>query len=340
MSKKNTIVLNHKNCFTKFKRISDLYLDFHKKILKLRSNKFLVAVSGGPDSLALSAVCKILSLNDKTKKFHYVHINHGIRKNSLKEANYVKKILAKQRISLKVINNRVNINRNIQHNARKIRYSLLSKECNKKKIKYILVAHHKYDQIETFFIRLSRGSGVQGLSAMNSSTTVEKKIKVFRPFLAVQKKELVAVSKIVFDDYIKDPSNNNNKYLRTNVRKLLPLLKRHGIKEDQIIKSINNLKSSNETIKIYFNEIFKKIVKKKKGNFLITKRVLFSLNNELQLRVLGSVIKSVTKSYYPPRSQKILTALNFFNLSHGNKYQLGGCWLISGNNYLKVQKIK
>ena len=93
---------------------------------------------------------------------------------------------------------------------------------------------------------------------MNSSTTVEKKIKVFRPFLAVQKKELVAVSKIVFDDYIKDPSNNNNKYLRTNVRKLLPLLKRHGIKEDQIIKSINNLKSSNETIKIYFNEIFKK----------------------------------------------------------------------------------
>ena len=151
MSKKNTIVLNHKNCFTKFKRISDLYLDFHKKILKLRSNKFLVAVSGGPDSLALSAVCKILSLNDKTKKkFHYVHINHGIRKNSLKEANYVKKILAKQRISLKVINNRVNINRNIQHNARKIRYSLLSKECNKKKIKYILVAHHKYDQIETF----------------------------------------------------------------------------------------------------------------------------------------------------------------------------------------------
>ena len=68
MSKKNTIVLNHKNCFTKSKRISDLYLDFQKKILKLRTNKFLVAVSGGPDSLALSAVCKILSFNNKTKK--------------------------------------------------------------------------------------------------------------------------------------------------------------------------------------------------------------------------------------------------------------------------------
>ena len=88
------------------------------------------------------------------------------------------------------------------------------------------------------------------------------------------------------------------------------------------------------------NRMGVKIVKKKKVNFLIAKRGLFSLNKELQLRVLGSVIKSVTKSYYPPRSKKILTALNFFNLSYGNKYQLGGCSLISENNHLKVHKIK
>ena len=55
MSKKNSIVLNHNNCFSKFEQISKLFLNFKKKILSFRSNNFLVGVSGGPDSLALSS---------------------------------------------------------------------------------------------------------------------------------------------------------------------------------------------------------------------------------------------------------------------------------------------
>ena len=56
---KNLIVLNSKNCFLKLEQISTLYSNFKKKFLKLKNNKFLVAVSGGPDSLALAAMCKV-----------------------------------------------------------------------------------------------------------------------------------------------------------------------------------------------------------------------------------------------------------------------------------------
>ena len=201
---------------------------------------------------------------------------------------------------------------NIQHNARKVRYSLLSEECKKKKIKLILTGHHKDDQIETFLIRLSRGSGVQGLSSMNTISFFDSKIKIFRPFLEENKKNLVVITKKVFGTYIKDPSNKNSKFLRSKVRKLLPILKKYGIGDDQIIRSINNLKSSSKTINIYFKEKFKKTVKKKGKKTLIMKDNLYSLNEELQIRILGSVIKSLNKLDYPPRSKKILTALKIF----------------------------
>ena len=179
MSKKNSIVLKHKDCLSSSEQLSKIYLDFKNKILKLKSDRFLVAVSGGSDSLALSAMCKVLQIDYKKIKFYYIYINHGIRKSSLSESKKLKKILKKQYISLKVINNRKKITKNIQHNARKVRYSLLNKECKKKRIKFILTGHHKDDQIETFLIRLSRGSGVQGLSAMSVKSSLNNNIKIF-----------------------------------------------------------------------------------------------------------------------------------------------------------------
>ena len=338
MSKKNSIVLNHKNCFSNSEQILNIYLDFKKKISKFKTNKFLVAVSGGPDSLALAALSKAYELNNKRKKFFYVHINHGIRKKSYLESKLVKKILRKQHILLKVVNNKKKIVNNIQHNARKVRYSLLSEECKKKKIKLILTGHHKDDQIETFLIRLSRGSGVQGLSSMNTISFFDSKIKIFRPFLEENKKNLVVITKKVFGTYIKDPSNKNSKFLRSKVRKLLPILKKYGIGDDQIIRSINNLKSSSKTINIYFKEVFKKTVKKKGKKTLIMKDNLYSLNEELQIRILGSVIKSLKKLDYPPRSKKILNALKTLSSSREISHQLGGCILTSRNNCIYLEK--
>ena len=338
MSKKNSIVLNHKNCFAKSERILDIFKDFKKNILKFRASKFAVSVSGGPDSLALAAMCKALEQENKKKKFFYLHINHGIRKNSLKESKYVKKILNKQHISLKIVTNKKKILKNIQHNARQIRYSLLCKECKKNRIKLVLTGHHKNDQIETFLIRLSRGSGVQGLSAMNSLSNLNNNIKIFRPFLSVSKKDLIFIANKVFGTYIKDPSNNDDKFLRSNVRKLLPILTKHGISNDQIIKSINNLKSSSKTLNVYFKEVFKKIVKKNGKKTLLKKRILFSLNEDIQLRILGFVIRSLNKSDYPPRSKKVLNALKFLNKYEDIKYRLGGCLITTRNNYIFVEK--
>ena len=122
------------------------------------------------------------------------------------------------------------------------------------------------------------------------------------------------------------------------MRKLLPILTKYGIKGDQILRSINNLKSSNRTLNIYFKEVFKKIVKQQGKKFYINKSELFSLNEEIQLRVLGFVIRSLNKLDYPPRSKKMLTALKFLNSSREIKHQLGGCLLINRKKYINVEK--
>ena len=118
----------------------------------------------------------------------------------------------------------------------------------------------------------------------------------------------------------------------------MPILSRHGIGRDQILRSINNLKSSSKTLNIYFKEILKKTVKRKGKKIYINKNELFSLNDEFQLRLLGFVIRSLNKSDYPPRSKKIFTALKYLNSSKEIKHQLGGCLLISRNKYICIEK--
>ena len=104
MSKKNSNV-NLKNGFEDFQDLSKIFLNFKKKLNSIKKKRFVVAVSGGPDSLALAALTKAYA-NNKKSKFFYVLINHNIRKNSLLEAKKVKNLLKKEHIKLKIISNK------------------------------------------------------------------------------------------------------------------------------------------------------------------------------------------------------------------------------------------
>ena len=215
MSKKNSNVIL-KNGFKEFKDLSKVYFEFKRKLNNLKEKTFLVAVSGGSDSLALTALTRAFYF-EKKKKFHYVLVNHNIRKNSSKEAKEVQKLLKRNQIDLEILNNNYKIIKNIQSQARKVRYEILSDYCKRNKIKTILTAHNFEDQVETFFIRLSRGSGLTGLSAMSLISKLDKNTKLVRPLLDVKKKILIKFSTNTFGKYFKDPSNRDKKYLRTKM---------------------------------------------------------------------------------------------------------------------------
>jgi len=248
MRKKNSNALRLKNVLIKDKKIKEIYSKLKKVITKNKiKSPFVVGISGGPDSMALAALSYVV-MKEKKLKIYFVLVDHRIRKNSYKEAIKVKKLLKKININLNIVKNKKKILSNIQRNARDIRYDLLKKFCKQKSAKSILVAHHKDDQIETFLIRLSRGSGIEGLSSMGEVAKLDGSIKLVRPFLDFEKKELVYISKKVFGTTIKDPSNKNKKFLRTNIRDLKKILENKGLNFNKIILSISNIKSSKEAI--------------------------------------------------------------------------------------------
>ena len=263
----------------------------------------MVAVSGGPDSLALVALTKIYLYFKKTK-FHYVLVDHGIRKNSNEEAEKVKKLLKKNKINLKIILNKKKIIKNIQAEARNIRYEIFSNYCKKKGIKTILTAHNLEDQVETFLIRLSRGSGLKGLSAMKPLSKINRQINLFRLLLDVKKKYLIKISKDTFGEYIKDPSNQDLKYLRTKVRSLKKPLENSGIKYEQIFKSIQNLSHSKTTIEEYFQKIFNKLIKKNKNQIMINFKNYRELKNDVKIALINEAIKKLKRNYYDLRSKR------------------------------------
>ena len=210
----------------------------------------------------------------------------------------------------------------------------------KKKIKIILTAHNLEDQVETFFIRLSRGSGLQGLSSMKSINKINNNVTLVRPLLGVKKKQLIKISKIIFGKYFKDPTNNNDKYLRTRVRKLKKILEKSGISYDQIFRSIKNLSSSRDTLDLYFDKIYKSIKRKKKNYLSINAKKFNNLNQEMKMKVLNKSIKEFTNSYYAPRSKKIINLIEHFAINKEAKLTLSGCIILKEKNHIIIKKEK
>jgi tRNA(Ile)-lysidine synthase len=323
MRKKNSSV-NLKNGFKNFKDLSYIFQNFKNKLDRLNKKSYTVAVSGGPDSLALVALSKAYSYKKKTK-FSYVLVDHNIRKNSSKEAKQVKNLLKKNKLNLNIILNKKKITGNIQGQARNVRYEILSKYCRRNKINTLLTAHNLEDQVETFFIRLSRGSGLKGLSAMKALSKIDNKINLYRPLLDIKKKFLIKISINIFGKYFKDPSNKNYKYLRTKVRNLKKPLEKSGIAYEQIVKSIKNLALSKATLDGYFKKIFQDVITKTKKEILINLDKFNDLNNEIKIAIINESIKKLKNNYYDPRYKKVENLIKNIHKSDFKKSTLGGC---------------
>ena len=323
MSKKNSSV-NLKNGFKEFKDLSKIFSNFKSKLNSTNKKKFVVAVSGGPDSLALAALSKAYTYCYKSK-FYYVLINHNIRRNSLQEAKKVKNLLQKKQINLKIISNKKKIEKNIQGEARNIRYELLSNFCLKNNIRSLITAHNLEDQVETFLIRLSRGSGLRGLSAMRPKSKISSKIDLYRPLLDTKKEFLIKISKKTFGNFIKDPSNKNLKYLRTKVRSLKKPLEKSGVEYEQIFKSIRNLSDSRDSLDDFLKKEFSKIIKKKDSEILINLKKFKKHNNEIKMAIINASIKKLKKNYYDPRAKKVINLIRTIDKKGFKKSTLGGC---------------
>jgi len=341
LSAKKTIhklFLNH----LKNKKINKIYKRFEEYLDKNidQKGKIGVAISGGADSLSMAFLAKCYSLKNKIHTNFFI-VDHKLRKNSSKEAKLVKFFLYKYDIQCQILTwNGKKPKSNIQSIARNNRYHLLKKSCKKKLIRYLLVGHHIDDLYENFFIRLLRGSGLKGLSSFGEVIQEkEDNLKILRPLIQFEKKELIYISKNVFNFFVQDPSNQNTFFQRIRVRKLISELSKEGFDKKKLNLTIKNLKSANYAINFYVEkniQINAKFIKRK--NIYILNKFFFHHPEEVIMRSISEILRHISKRYYSPRGKSILELISKIKSNKLKKTNIGNCYVQKTNETIIISE--
>ena len=318
------------------KRISRLINIFEKEFDI--QNEFAVAVSGGPDSLALAFLTKIYSIRNKVKVKYFI-VDHKLRKESTREAKQIKKILNNFCIKSEILTwYGTKPLKNIQSLARKKRYGLLFSKCNQLKIKNLVLGHHLDDMFENFFIRMIRGSGLKGLVSLEKKTII-KKIMLIRPLLNFNKKDLIFISSYIFNFFVNDPTNEESKYTRIRIRKLINEFQNNGLDKDKLFLTINNLKRSNQSLLFYVEQ------NKRLNSFLnednkelFLNSLFFDNPHEVVFRSFSDYIQLVGGKYNAVRGKKIDYILEKIRDNSLKKETLGGCVIKKVNQTVIIAK--
>jgi tRNA(Ile)-lysidine synthase len=179
-----------------------------------------LAVSGGPDSLALL----LLAAEARPQGVEVATVDHALRPESRAEAEMVAELCARLGISHTILTATWDEKPEtaVQERARLMRYQLLGAWARERGLKAILTAHHLDDQAETFLMRLSRGSGVKGLAGMRRiAQGAAGAVAVVRPLLGWRHSELEAVCAAAGVKPVQDPSNGDDQFERVRIRKAL-----------------------------------------------------------------------------------------------------------------------
>lgn len=181
-------------------------------------NRFALAISGGGDSMAMAKLA-VAYAQEYQSAVHALIVDHKLRPESTQEAYQVALWCQDLGLPHTILTwHHDGIKTSLQEQARKARYQLMAQWCQAHHFDYVLTAHHANDVMETFMMRLLKGSSLKGLCAMTPKRTLYG-ITILRPFLGVSCKQL----RSVLDDqpYIQDPSNDNPQFERVRMRQWL-----------------------------------------------------------------------------------------------------------------------
>lgn len=179
--------------------------------VNLPSGKYVIAVSGGVDSVVLLDLLSNVYRPSSNVQLIVAHFDHGIREDSSKDAEFVEKLATKYNLKFELGKGNLGSEAS-EALARDKRYAFLRTIQKKYQAGAIITAHHQDDAIETSIINLLRGTGRRGL------TSLKNRDDIIRPLLGFTKKQLINYATEHNLKWREDPTNEDTKYLRNKVR--------------------------------------------------------------------------------------------------------------------------
>lgn len=261
----------------------------------------VVAVSGGPDSVALLHILFLLSYKWRLKLV-VAHVNHQFRgAESEGEAEQVRALAEQMGLPCEVgvIDVPAYIREtgdNPQNAAREKRYEFLRQTAHRYGAKKIALAHHADDQAETVLMRILRGSGLSGLSGIRQRRIV-KNVELIRPLIRIYKSEVLMHCELYGLAYCEDSSNAERKYVRNQVRlDLMPQLLRYNPQLPQALNRLADLAGpEDDYMEGEAKRVFNDLAAAEAGGFRFSRGSFAGLHVALQRRLIKLILSYLAK---------------------------------------------
>jgi len=253
-----------------------------------------IAVSGGGDSLAaLVAACEA-GLNVRAAT-----VDHGLRPESRREAETVAQFCGERGIPHRILSWNWDGTGNLSANAREGRLQALAEWASAEDLACVVLGHTRDDVAETFVMRLARKSGVDGLSTMRASFTVDN-VRFVRPLLCVSRASLRAFLTARGHDWIEDPTNCDPTYERARIRAGLTALQGLGIDADTLAAVADQMRGARTALDATALNLVDRHCRQTAGALVISHR-LHDEPEELVRRVYVASLRWVGAQAYAPR---------------------------------------
>jgi len=269
-----------------------------------------VAVSGGGDSLALMHLLADWAAAGKRATPKILTVDHGLTAGSNKRANEVKAQAKKLGLACDVLVWKgAKPKSDIEAAAREARYRLTGQWCRENGIAYLYVAHSQDDQAETFLLRLARGSGLDGLSAMSAVARYPVEgfsgLSLVRPLLDSARTDLRRFLKARGIAWHEDPMNTDTRFARVRLRAIWPELEKAGLTTARIAAGARHLGRAREALEGQMEQLLRSATRQEGPRVLIDGAMLIAAPRELGLRALASLLKTVGGQAYRPRFEQL-----------------------------------
>lgn len=296
-----------------------------------------VAVSGGSDSLALTFLASDWAQRQGLTLVALT-VDHKLRPESAAEARQVGDWLRRHGIRHEILQwQGRKPATGLQAAAREARYDLMTVWAAQNGVREILTAHHLEDQAETFLLRASRGSGLDGLAAM-APVTGWNQIRILRPLLTVPRHRLRAILTARHQPWIEDPSNQDDRFARVVMRRLLQRLEQHGAPAVRIAALAGNFGRLRDQLGAATAEAIAGCCHLHAEGYVSLQPGRFErYPRPLRERVLAGLIRAVGGNIYPARRNSIARlAGRMVNGGDFSGATLGGCRIMPWRSMLLV----
>ncbi len=308
--------------------------------LRSDNGPLAIAVSGGPDSMALVRLAQCWA-QEHGIVLVGLTVDHGLRDESAEEARRVQGWLSALGVSHHTLmweEGRAvrHIERSVQADARDGRFKLMAALCAAQGAQALMTAHHADDQVETFFDRLLRGSGVDGLAAI-ASDAMRDGLRVLRPLLAFDKQSLVATCEAHGQPWITDPSNSDETYKRVRLRRLISELDKEGLDRNRLLKTVAHMRRAKSAIDHAVDDLSKQaVIRADDEGRDLNLDVVLRAPQEVGLRFLARTLADVSGEIYPPRFESLERVYDALGATNWSDRTLHGCLLQKRNGRLRV----